>query len=273
MTKNLSNPKRRLSFFLDFINLKIGDRLSNDKLFAIWTDLRTIAYGRFGAPELPDHLLVKWEERRKEAKEIQSVLRLALEKTLSFQPKTPVRRVIRTKTESEPGSDSPYRFNMTVEIKAAEGKRFFPFSNFQEILLWEFFSALKQFPLDLIQKCEREDCGGFFLKSTKERRYCSAKCAWILARRKARKENPEKEREKLRQYYFEKRKREVGPDVVIRKRRRKETESGEREEETIKDAESNELPSGQMPGGARDVEDQEIDDTAKVPIKIPSGEG
>jgi hypothetical protein len=93
----------------------------------------------------------------------------------------------------------------------------------KEKLLWDFLSLLGQFKLSQIRKCQREDCGKYYLKATKkEKRYCSNKCAWVMASRQRQKEQPEKEREKKRESYKKKIDRVHGKIMRIQKRVRKE---------------------------------------------------
>jgi hypothetical protein len=75
-------------------------------------------------------------------------------------------------------------FDKGIHLMAAEPK---------DALVAEFVNSLKPFSLTDIRRCERKDCGKYFLKATKkEKRYCSNKCAWVMASRKRREANSEK---------------------------------------------------------------------------------
>ncbi len=91
------------------------------------------------------------------------------------------------------------------------------------MLAYAFVDAFFPFSVSDIRRCEREDCGRYFLKATKkEKRYCSNKCAWVVASRKRRETSAEKERESKRRSYERRRKRELGPKVKVQARKRKE---------------------------------------------------
>jgi hypothetical protein len=76
------------------------------------------------------------------------------------------------------------------------------FSKLEDKLVFDFIAALTHFPINLVQRCQRQDCGGYFLKGTKkEKRFCSKRCAWIMASRERWRSQPEVEKEKRREYY------------------------------------------------------------------------
>ncbi len=131
-----------------------------------------------------------------------------------------------------------------IEAKRV-GDMVFPFfSKVGDKLLYDFVIALRHFPIHLIKRCQREDCGGYFLKSgKKEKRYCSNRCAWVMASRERWKLQPDVEKEKRREYYRKKK--------------------GMVQDSTLSSVEP------QEPG---DAEDQEIKDRGKIAIKISSGE-
>jgi len=242
MHQNLTAAKRTLQWSLNFINRDF-ERLSEKDIFVLWKEIRERVYGDQGASFISDESLAKWEERRKQGGEIQSTLRGALDTLLTLESKKPPRRVMpspgRKFFVSAPGTLS---FSFRIEAKRV-GDVVFPFfSNVGDKLLYDFVTALRQFPISLIQKCQREDCGGYFLKATKkEKRYCSNRCAWIMASRERWKEQPDVAKEKRRQYY--------------QKKKRIEQDSSS--------------PSME-PQESRDTEDREINDTGKIGIKIPS---
>jgi hypothetical protein len=254
MEKKLMTFKGRLRWFLDLINLDVNSTSDRD-IFNLWIGLRQIAYGPLGVYALRDNDLIRWPKRREQTKEIRKVLKGLLEKILSISKK-PKRFMIRPQfkempeygfkdeNRGRPGvalesiilSDIQKKpiskwakdyiaSTSTIEIKIlADGDNVFTyFSKPEDKLLLEFSSLLSQFPLSSIQRCQREDCGAYFLKSTvKEKRYCSNRCAWVMASRERRMSQPEKEREKKRKSYERKRKREIGPNVKVTRRPRKE---------------------------------------------------
>ena len=75
------------------------------------------------------------------------------------------------------------------------------FSKLEDKLVFDFVTGLTHFPLNLIQRCQRQDCGGYFLKGTKKKkRFCSRRCAWIMASRERWRSQPEVEKKKRREY-------------------------------------------------------------------------
>jgi hypothetical protein len=258
--KKLMTLKGRLKWFLNFINARI-EALSDREIFNFWMELRELAYGGLGVFAIPDEDLVKWREKKEQAKRIQHVLKNSLERilTISKKPKkTKVKPLFRWGDAEERAAEDiekqgiPDEVGVALEaiISAEAEKKAIPrwaneyiaLSNFIEMrvlahggraflfstkpedkLLLEFFTLLGQFQLSLIQQCQREDCGGYFLKATKkEKRYCSNRCAWVVASRERRKVQPEKEREKKRESYYTRIRREHGPHVKIHRRPKKE---------------------------------------------------
>lgn len=109
-------------------------------------------------------------------------------------------------------------YELPMNIAVYKGRVCLTVIEKREMLTYAFVDALTPFSLSDIRRCEREDCGRYFLKATKkEKRYCSNKCAWVVASRKRRENNAEKEREKKRLSYERRRKRELGPHVKIQK--------------------------------------------------------
>jgi len=54
-------------------------------------------------------------------------------------------------------------------------------------ILYKLIDDLESYDIDSIRICQRHDCNKYFLKLTsKEKRYCSDKCAWIVNARKRR---------------------------------------------------------------------------------------
>jgi hypothetical protein len=102
---------------------------------------------------------------------------------------------------SERNSPIPtHPFNMEVQRVGEKVSLFF--SKLEDKLVFDFGTASIYFSLNLIQRCQREDCGGYFLKGTKkEKRFCSKRCAWIMASRERRRLQPELEKGKRREHY------------------------------------------------------------------------
>lgn len=223
MAKKFDTPKKRLQWFLGFSNLNINT-LPNDKLFGVWTELRSILYGPLGVLVITDEYLVKWNESRAKLEKIQNELRKCLERILHLYEQSLqgyVRPVFSEPDEIEEthkfveekglsGFTSVVRDIVSARLKnqniPERAKRFIAYSLYfekdilvcgervfilqakaEKVALQEFLNSLKEFPLSLIQRCQREDCKGYFLKSTKkEKRYCSNKCAWVMAQRRRR---------------------------------------------------------------------------------------
>ena len=90
----------------------------------------------------------------------------------------------------------------SIDIQRVGEKVSLVFSKLEDKLAFDFVTDLTYFPINLIQRCQRQDCGGYFLKGTKkEKRFCSKRCAWIMASRERWKSQPEVEKEKRREYY------------------------------------------------------------------------
>jgi hypothetical protein len=88
-----------------------------------------------------------------------------------------------------------------IEVKRVGKKVSLFFSKLEDKLVFDFITTLTHFPINLIQRCQRQDCGGYFLKGTKkEKRFCSKRCAWIMASRERWRSQPEVEKKKRREY-------------------------------------------------------------------------
>jgi len=127
-----------------------------------------------------------------------------------------------TKRKPLPGWVEDYiadSHNMSLKIIAHQDSVFPFFTNPKNKLVLEFSNLLSQFPLSSIRTCQRSDCGKYFLKATKkEKRYCSNRCAWVMASRQRRTNQPEAEKAKKRASYERRRKRDLGPGVKVQKR-------------------------------------------------------
>jgi len=89
-----------------------------------------------------------------------------------------------------------------IEVQRVGEKVSLVFSKLEDKLVFDFITALTHFPINLIQRCQHEDCGGYFLKgSKKEKRFCSKRCDWIMASRELWRLQPEVEKQKGREYY------------------------------------------------------------------------
>ncbi len=257
MGNKSSTAKKRLKWFLNLINANV-DSFSNSEILRYWLELREIAYGALGVFAFPDESLVKWDESQRLLKEIQKSLKDSLEKILNAAQK-PKKKIIKPMFLGLDDKEQAYKeldkegiaemaniLSTIVSSNAAQkplpewvltyiaftfpsntyalvyGEKVFPFSfNLRDKVHHEFINALKEFSLNLILKCQRNDCGCFFLKATKrEKRYCSNRCAWVMASRIKRMTQPEQEREKKRKSYHERKKRELGSKVKIQKRQK-----------------------------------------------------
>jgi hypothetical protein len=253
MDKKPESPKRKLQWYLDFINSRI-DGLPNTELFDLWNKLRGAIYGRLGVFAIPDSEMVKWEDRKNQAKEFQALLKNSLQKILNAYDIVKKKKKIIPFTgpfdiaedlgveeiaplvkltstfglQKKPLSKAlekyiPIIHPLEMRVMVPGERTFLYFAKPEEKLLTEFLSVLGQFDLNLIQKCQRPDCRGYFLKGTKkEKRYCSNRCAWVMASRERRTIQPEREKEKKRRSYERRKKREVGPNVKVTRRSRKE---------------------------------------------------
>ena len=201
MEQKSINSKDRLKWYLKFLNLKI-EQLSEKELFGIWAEIRKVVYEEYGPSIMPDASLVAWEERRKQAGAIQDLLKNSLKKIMnptliSLTLKKPLKKIDIASSHPKPTEGTEYElpnnilrhhaFTQHFEIKvmAMDQKVFIYFPKLEDKLLLDFTSLLEEFPLNLIRRCQREDCGAYFLKGTKrEKRYCSDQCAWVLASRR-----------------------------------------------------------------------------------------
>jgi len=251
MDKKPESPKRKLQWYLDFINSTI-DGFTNTELFDLWGKLRENIYGRLGVFAIPDSEMVKWEDRKKQAKEFQALLKTSLQKILNAYD-VAKKKVIPFSGPFDIAEDlgveeiapllkltstfglqkkplpkalekyTPIVYPLEMRVMVSGERIFLHFAKPEEKLLMEFVAVLGQFDLNLIQKCQRPDCRGYFLKGTKkEKRYCSNKCAWVMASRERRTIQPEREKEKKRRSYERRKKKEVGPNVKVTRRLRKE---------------------------------------------------
>lgn len=207
MKPNLVTAKKGLKWYLDLINLDFS-KLSDKELFGLWTDIRERLYGEQGERFISNEELILMEERRKQGQEIQNSLRKVLEWSLNpqkFRPPShkPTRRVVRTKDDHyKPASDPIVFSRPQTKLERVDDRVFLFFLDVEEGLLFDFKSLLNYFPINFIERCEREDCRGYFLKATKkEKRFCSKRCAVIAGSRERWKLNPEEERRKRREYY------------------------------------------------------------------------
>ena len=144
-------------------------------------DIRQRVYGEQGPLFIPDQSLLEWGKRRVQLKELQNLLRNLLDKILrpvKISPalNKPLRRITldienpSTSILNEESLDrnSPiltHPFNM--EIQREGEKVFLFFSRLEDKLVFDFATGLAHSPINLIQKCQRQDCGGYFLKGTK----------------------------------------------------------------------------------------------------------
>ncbi|MGD0916944.1 MAG: hypothetical protein ABSB22_10845 [Thermodesulfobacteriota bacterium] len=261
MGKKLMTTKGRLRWFLDLINADIDSQtITISEIIRYWEQIREIAYGSLGLWAISDRDLMKWKEKRDELKKIQCLLRDFLQKVLSGskkpkkimirplygvtenmeraleKPEEPgisevepaLTSIIYSKTKGQPLSTFAedyiaFTFKPEIAILVGREKVAMIYSRIEEKLLSEFVSVLSQFSLNSVRKCQREDCGAYFLRATKkEKRYCSNKCAWVMASRERRKKQPEKERQKKRESYYQRRRKEFGQKVRIQKKGRKE---------------------------------------------------
>lgn len=192
------------------------DKLSEKDLFVLWMEIRERVYGEQGPLFIPDQSLVEWRERRTLGKEIQNLLRNLLHNILNpvkistvlnkplrritLDIEEPSKSILDEETSERSSSILTHPFNIKVQRVGEKVSLFF--SKLEDNLAFDFITALTQFPINLIQRCQRQDCGGYFLKGTKkEKRFCSKRCAWIMASRERWRSQPEVEKEKRREYY------------------------------------------------------------------------
>lgn len=221
--KKLVIAKQQLKWFLDLINLNV-DEMPSDQVFRLWTDLRHIAYGKLGEAFIPDHAIVRWDKRKKDLIRIQEHLKGFLEKILAaYSPikggknksddgllkveltggfNSISKRLADAAASGEPvvewvGNHTAFSHAFETKVLVL-GDMVYPFiPQIHDKLLHEFVNSLSHFSLSLILTCQRDDCKGYFLKATeKDKRYCSAKCSWVVAARTRRK-NASKERKQV----------------------------------------------------------------------------
>jgi hypothetical protein len=247
MKGRLKTGKDRLRWFLNFIQLKIGtsydetaeeleddeidsivhitafDAISDTDLFGVWRDLREIAFGGLGYFAIPDQEIIKWADSRRQAIDIQLMLKATLDNILATarKPKkkyiwpisdeeataqplkdlrkrgisrlgVPMGAMISAEVRGEQYPEWVNAFTVasyqpTVKVLAHEDELFVGTTNIKDQLLLEFVAALRHFPLSSIKRCARKDCEAYFVEATqKPKRYCSNKCAWIMASRERR---------------------------------------------------------------------------------------
>ena len=200
------SAKKTVKWTLNFTNLDIG-KLSKEDLFQLWTEIRKRVYGEQGPTFIPDVSLVDWEERRIQAKEIQDTMRKFLEVILENGVSQLPQKYFPGKPTTEEPLNSPleksilFSIPLEVNLYRINGKVFaFP-TRIEDKLSYDFLTALSYFPINLIQKCRRENCGGYFLATQQEKQYCSSKCAWRQASKRHYKLQPELVKEKRKEYY------------------------------------------------------------------------
>jgi hypothetical protein len=215
MQQNRVKVKKQIRWFLNFINLNL-DKLSHKDLFVLWMDIRERVYGDQGPLFIPDQSLLEWGKRRAQVKEIQKFLGGLLHNILhpvKISPvlNKPLRRV--TPHIEKPSKSTLDEENLgksftilthvfKIKVQREGEKVYLFFSKLEDKLVFDFITALTYFPVNLVQRCQRQDCGGYFLKGTKkEKRFCSKRCAWIMASRKRWRLQPEVEKGKRREYY------------------------------------------------------------------------
>jgi hypothetical protein len=121
-------------------------------------------------------------------------------KRITLDIEEPSKSILDEETSERSYSILTHPFN--IEVQRASDNVFLFFSKLEDKLVFDFVTALTHFPLNLIQRCQRQDCGGYFLKETKkEKRFCSKRCAWIMASRERWRSQPEVEKGKRREYY------------------------------------------------------------------------
>jgi hypothetical protein len=219
--KEFRTPKSRMKWFLDLITADT-DALPNDQVFKLWIELRELAYGDLGIALFPDSTIIQWQKSRERLNELKLHLKSLLEKIqataqekkpIKVRPRTtnlleieklyeeydkkgiseliPVAAVLSRSEKEYPGWVEKFiPHNYAVDTKVLViSDRIYPFSDdLQTVLTSIFVNSLSEFPLSSIEMCIREDCHNYFIRTTlKEKRYCSDKCAWIVASRERRK--------------------------------------------------------------------------------------
>lgn len=164
------HTKARLKWFLEFLNVDINSLPRRDFLVLL------LDMGEWWSPYIPKFPGADSEDMRQEIKGYQKHLRWMLDIILDEEKARHIDRPLES-------------FQMGQQVKRVEGRAFLIPASRKDQLLTAFFRALEPFLLDDIRRCERNDCGKFFLRATKkEKHYCSNNCAWIVASRKKRAE-------------------------------------------------------------------------------------
>lgn len=200
MKGNEINARSRSSakWFFSFLYIDI-DSLSHKDFLKLLLDL-----GELWNPHISPLPPSDSPDMRKEIKEYQDYLKRILDTILKR------------------GTDGVVdAIPMNQQIKCVGGRIFLIPVKKKNTLLIEFISSLEPFSLDNIGKCERKDCGSYYLKTTrKEKHFCSNKCAWVVASRKRRAVDSKKKSENNHQSYVKRKKREVGPNVKVARKKR-----------------------------------------------------
>jgi len=196
--------KARLRWFLDFLYVDI-DSLPRADFFKLLVELgsmiRKAEFSLLGSPEIP------WgdsEEMRQDIKEYQRHAKENLEVILclakgerAFLSLEEVCKLDWNDPNTLQKLGISETMEMSLRVVVEEDRVGLAPTDDRDALTYALIEALNPFSLNDIRKCEREDCGRYFLKATKkEKHYCSNKCAWVMASRKRRENNAEKERER-----------------------------------------------------------------------------
>jgi hypothetical protein len=223
LERQLSSPKGRLSWFLNFLNLDI-DSIPRLDLIALDYGLHALRdeIDLKREPD-PEKVFADDPQRRGELKEIQNLLREVLEGIFACKDK------IIPGPKGESSLQRARRLSKRFMVKSFQTELHLSIKGEKLIvkaakeidqLFLQFVNDLSQFSVDAIRVCDRPDCLNFFLKRTqKEKKYCSDKCAWVMNSRIRRAENPDKDREKKRKSYERKIAREIPGAKVTRKQR------------------------------------------------------
>ena len=236
----LGHPKGRLKWYFDFLESDI-DSLANLDSFIITYCLGLITGETYAVTDY--ELKGVWQdkpEERENAKEIQILLKNILEGIFTCKDRIPTgdMKIIKdfAQYNDKPHSEEytkiaieamqrsqmkhfikDYRIKITIGIKN-DHVFMEPVENKYKIIQ-SFLEDISVFPIDSIRSCERPDCQKYFIKYTaKDKRYCSNKCAWVMSSRIRRATDPEKEKEKKRNAYTAKIKKEL-PGAVIKRRK------------------------------------------------------
>jgi hypothetical protein len=207
-----ARSKARLKWFLDFLYLDV-DSLSPADFFKLLADLGNIAKPELLLKDGGKFPWVDSPQERQKVKGYQEDLMKELEHILGMAQFS--------KSQGKAISEGTLEI---AQIITVTGDRVsLSLERIEDSLRTEFLQSLSPFSLNDIKKCEREDCGRYFLKATKkEKRYCSNKCAWVVGSRKRRAAYPKKERERKRLSYERRKRRELGPRVRVQTRKTKE---------------------------------------------------